>query len=95
MVHIYCGHEVGDMMASKLGVVVVEIVSQKLGEHTKDLIIHQCKELGIDYDNMQPEDLVPLAKHLQSLLSIVFGEIIAENIAKEITSLAEREFVAK
>ena len=86
----------GDIdMVEKLGQAVVEIVSRKLGEHTRDLIIHQCKELGIDYDNMRPEDLPPLANNLKSIFSVVFGEVIAENIAHEITALADREYVAE
>jgi hypothetical protein len=74
-------------MASELSKKVEEIMTRELGQLGKFVIKKQCKDLGVDPENIQPEDLPRIAKAMGKVMITFGGPEKAKSIEMEIRKL--------
>ncbi len=69
---------------------VEEIMTRELGQLGKFVIKKQCRDLGIDPENIRKEDLPKLAKALGKVMLTFGGEEKAKMVEMEIRRLSHR-----
>ncbi len=74
-------------MPSEYSAKIEEIMVRELGQLGKFVIKKQCKDLGIDPDNIKESDLPKLAKALGKVMITFGGEDKAKEIELEIRRL--------
>ncbi len=75
-------------MPSVLSQKIEDLMSREMGQLGKFIIKKQCKDLGIDPDNIKPEDLPALAKALGKVMRTFGGEEKARRLERDIRKLA-------
>ncbi len=75
-------------MTSEYSEKVEEIMTNELGQLGKFVIKKQCRDLGIDPDNIKKEDLPNLAKALGKVMVTFGGDEKAKEIEMKIRRLA-------
>ena len=75
-------------MTSELSRKLQNIMAREMGQLGKFIIQKQCKDLGLDPENVTPEDLPTLSKALGKVMLSFGGQAKAENIEREIRKLS-------
>ncbi len=74
-------------MSSELSKKVEEIMTNELGQLGKFVIKKQCRDLGIDPDNIKKEDIPKLARALGKVMITFGGEDKAKEVEMKIRRL--------
>ncbi len=74
-------------MPSEYSVKIEEIMTRELGQLGKFVIKKQCRDLGIDPDNIKKEDVPKLARALGKVMMTFGGEEKAKEVEMEIRRL--------
>ena len=75
-------------MTSELSRKLQSIMAREMGQLGKFIIQKQCKDLGIDPENVATENLPTLSKALGKVMLSFGGEAKSQNIEREIRKLA-------
>ncbi|MFH0815200.1 MAG: hypothetical protein V1934_00045 [Methanobacteriota archaeon] len=75
-------------MTSELSRKLQNVMSREMGQLGKFIVQKQCKDLGIDSEEIKPENLPQLAKAFSKVMVTFGGEAKAQNIEREIRKLA-------
>ncbi len=75
------------VMASELSQKVEDIMTRELGQLGKFVIKKQCRDLGIDPENIQPDDIPDVAKAMRKVMITFGGQEKAKSIEMEIRRL--------
>ena len=75
-------------MPTELSRKIEEIMTRELGQLGKFIIKKQCKDLGIDPENIKEENLPQLAKVLGKVMVTFGGEEKGRKIEMEIRKLS-------
>jgi hypothetical protein len=75
-------------MTSELSRKLQSVMAREMGQLGKFIIQKQCKDLGIDSEEIKPENLPQLSKALFKVMVTFSGEAKAQNIEREIRKLA-------
>jgi hypothetical protein len=75
-------------MTSELSRKLQNVMAREMGQLGKFIVQKQCKDLGIDSEEVAPEHLPKLAKALSNVMVTFGGEAKAQNIEREIRKLA-------
>ncbi|NPA74517.1 MAG: hypothetical protein GXO25_00325 [Euryarchaeota archaeon] len=74
-------------MATEYSQKIEEIMTRELGQLGKFVIKKQCRDLGIDPENIQAEDLPKVAKAMGKVMVTFGGPDKAKKIEREIRHL--------
>jgi len=74
-------------MTSEISRKVYEIMAQEMGHLGKFIVEKQCKDLGIDPDNIQEADLPRVSETLKNVMTSFAGEEKAKKIGMQIKRL--------
>ncbi len=74
-------------MASEYSEKIKEIMTRELGQLGVFVIKKQCKNLGVDPDNIKKEDILQLAKALGNVMKTFGGPEKGSQIEREIRRL--------
>ncbi len=74
-------------MPSEYSVKIEEIMTRELGQLGKFVIKKQCRDLGIDPENIKEQDIPKLARVLGKVMLTFGGEEKAKQVEMEIRRL--------
>jgi hypothetical protein len=75
-------------MTSELSRKLQNVMAREMGQLGKFIVQKQCKDLGIDSENVEPANLPALSKALGKVMISFGGEAKALAIEREIRKLA-------
>ncbi|MFH0815466.1 MAG: tetratricopeptide repeat protein [Methanobacteriota archaeon] len=82
-------------MESEISRKVAQIMEREMGSAGASIIERQCEQLGLDKENLRPNDLPRLAGRLSELMRVMGGHQKANRIYQEIQKLADLERIAE
>ena len=74
-------------MTTEISRKIYEIMAREMGHLGKFIVEKQCKDLGIDPDNIQESDLPRVSNALRDVMNSFAGEEKAKKISMEIKRL--------
>ena len=78
-------------MSKELAKRVQDIMSAEMGHIGVFIVSKQCRDLGIDPENIEPEDLDEIAKALGKVMLTFGGSDKAKKVERDIKKLARME----
>ena len=74
-------------MTSEISRKIYEIMAREMGHLGKFIVEKQCKDLGIDPENIEEKDIPPVANAIKKVMVSFAGDEKAKKISAEIRRL--------